>query len=204
MKILYLILFIILISCNQNRNQTGGLDKNDKILDSIIAGKNYVVDKKYEPLSLNYKGKPLSIIGENSDSLKNTNFSFRGDPNLEFQEYFGLISDCLSMDDNLQIQLDENNSINGIVFFSSFKNNKQIFTFSGNWIIDSEINEETKQIISDSITKKLFPKLKGKINIEDGWNYKIVSKDFIENFEIVAPKEDKSFFWNLEYNVTLK
>lgn len=204
MKILYIILFFLFFSCQQNENYSNGINYNNKVLDSIISDKNYIIGKKYEPLSLNYNGKPLNIIGEKTESLKNAIFSFRGDPDLEFKEYFGIISDYLSIDDNLQINLGENNSINGIVFFSSITNNKQIFTFSGHWTIDSEINKGTKKTITDSITKKLFPKLKDKLKIEDGWNYKIESKDFVETFEVVAPKGDKSFFWNLNYEVTLK
>lgn len=204
MKIFYLISFLLFISCKQNENRSKEINQNSQVLDSIISDKNFIIGKKYEALSLNYNGKPLNIIGEKTDSLKNTNFSFRGDPNLEFREYFGIISDCLSMDDNFQINLDENNSINGILFFSSITNNKQIFTFSGHWTIDSDINKETKEIITDSITKKLFPKLKDKLKIEDGWIYKIETKDFVETFEIVAPKEGKSLFWNLNYEVILK
>ncbi|GEM_PF-4165631 len=204
MKIHYLILFLLFFSCKQNESQTNRLNQNDKVLDSIITKKNFVINKKYESLSLNYRGKPLKIIGEKTDSLKNSNFSFRGDPNLEYQDYFETISDCLSMDDNLQINFDENNSVNGIVHFSSINKNKQIFTFSGNWTIDSDINNSTKEIITDSITQKLFPKLKGKLKIEDGWKYKIESKDFVETFEVIAPKRDKSFFWNLNYEVNLK
>jgi len=176
----------------------------EKELDSILQSKKYIIGKKYEPLSLHYKGSPLIIIGENADSLKSTEFSFRGDPSLEFQDYFGLISDCLSMDDNLQIQLDDYGSINGIVFFSVIVKNREIFKFSGNWTIDTEVNGSTEKIIADSITKKLFPKLENKLKIEDGWRYKIESKDFIETFKIEAPKEDKTLFWHLDYNVTLK
>jgi|SRR5690554_1860829 len=177
---------------------------NGGVLDSILQNKNYISGKKYEPLSLHYQGKPLAIIGKNADTLKATDFSFRGDPNLEFQGYFGLISDCLSMDNNLQIAMDDNQSINGIIFFSVIEKNREIFTFSGSWTIDTEVNSSTKKMIADSITTKLFPKLKNKLKIEDGWNYSIESNDFIETFEIIAPKENNVFFWHLSYDVDLK
>ena len=164
-----------------------------------------MVGKKYAGLSLQYKGKPFEIMGVNADWLREKGFGFSGDPNGEFQDFFGLIEDNFSLIDR---NLDNNRNIgqvmNGSAFFSSISKSGEVFTFSAAWLFMVDVNDETKNMLIDHITTKLFPVLRNHLKIEQGWHYTLKSKDFIEEFKIANPENNESGEWRLSYQVKLR
>lgn len=211
MKNILLIFILIFISCKHPKKNVSFQRENAKekvqMLDSILKSKHYVIGKKYEPLSLHYKGKPFQIIGNILDSLEKTDFIFNFDPNGDFDKFYGIVTDYFTMDENLQIKWSDIQFpplMSGIAFFSAIHKRKEIFTLRASWLILTDVDDSTKPIIIDNVTKKIFPILKNKLKIENGWTYQIKSKDYVEKFEVTSPEYSNSHYWQLEYWVTIR
>jgi hypothetical protein len=203
MKNVLLVIFLF-FSCHHEKKSN---DKTEtQLLNSILKTKHYVVGKRYDALSLHYRGKPFHVIGLSVDSLEKSGFSFRGEPNGEFSEFESeIFSDYIGLaDENLQVISNRSLSVNGTAYFSAIFGRKDIFTFKASWLIIKDVTDATKPIIADSITKKIFPILKGKLKIENGWTYQLKSKDFIEEFEVISPKTNGSAFWTFNYKVKIR
>lgn len=170
-------------------------------VDSVLISENFEREKKYEPISLNYNGKPILSPGEKIQNLDST-FSFRYDPNGKYWDKFNLIKDYLSLDDNLSIELTQG-SINGILFFSYDQIENQIFNISGNWTIDAEITQKSEGEIIEQITERLFPILKDKLKFREGWKFINEKENYIEYFLVNPPKEN-GFWWTMNYEVKMK
>lgn len=204
MKIQTIIAFqIILFSCGcgqkkiENKNALDNLSK----LDSIFNVENFQPETSYTPISLYYKSNPLLIPGQKTEDLPD-NLSYRPDPNSDYQDYFDLIIDYLSLDDNFSIEL-SSGSINGIIFFSADRIEKRIFNIRGHWTIDKDIDNDSINEINQAICDRLFPKLKGKIEFNDDWNYSINHQNLSEIFKLKAPVKNGGR-WTLSYSVELK
>lgn len=203
MKYFIALIILSILSCGQDKNTAIVVEKN--ISDSILLAKHFSCETEYNALSLLYKGEPLQIIGEVTDTMVSRGLWFHADPNGEFQDLrHGIISDHMCIDDDLQISLSDNSSLNGIIYFSSEFKTKEIFSFAGNWTFNCEVNDATIQQISEKITSELFPALQGHIKIEDKWSFTIEQDNIIEEFEIQSPAGNKSSFWHLNYDVILK
>ena len=174
--------------------------RNQIVLDSIYAVEKFDSTRVYKPLSLNYKGNPILKIGQKTIELDSA-LSYRMDPNMDYQGYENLITDYLSTDDNLSIELGDYSSLNGIVFFSTDRKSKRIFNVSGSWYFDLQ-KDNMEQVAIDSITKQLFPILKDRIQLENDWTFKLESDNQIEKFKVTQRENDKG--WNLNYEVKLK
>ncbi len=201
---IYILAILFLNSCGYFKNQKNDSEISSDMetrIDSILNSENF--DRKifYEPISLNFKGKAILRPGQKLDAL-DTTLSFRYDPNGGFWDKFNLIEDHLSLDDNLSIELKEG-SINGIFFFSSDQQEKQIFNIAGNWTIATEVSDENEDQIIEQITGKLFPCLKGKIVFEENWKYENKKRDFVEHFKLKSPKEN-GYSWTMDYEVKMK
>ena len=202
MKIQTIIVFqIILMSCGHKKNENKYAVDNLARLDSIFIVENFRPETSYAPISLYYKSKPLLTPGQKTEDLPN-NFSYRPDPNSDYQDYYNLIIDYLSLDDNLSIEL-SSGSINGIIFFSADRLEKRIFNVTGHWTIDMDIDDDSKYEINQAICNRLFPDLKDKIEFIDDWNYSINHQNHSEIFKLKAPDKNGGR-WTLSYSVELK
>lgn len=200
--ITYLTILILVVSCKQNDRKTAEIktDRNQIILDSIYNAEKFDSIRTYKPLSLIYKGNPILRIGQKTSELDST-LSYRMDPNMDYQGYEFLITDYLSTDDNLSIELGNYSSINGIAFFSADRKSKRIFNVSASWYFDlQKVNME--QVAIDSITKRLFPILIDKIQLKNDWTYELETENQIEKFKVTQRENDKG--WNMNYEVKLK
>ncbi len=198
----YLTILIFGVSCKQtdrkiDKNKT---NQNQIVLDSIYRAEKFDSTITYKPLILNYKGKSIFTIGQKTTEIDST-LSYRMDPNMDYQGYENIITDYLSTDDNLSIQLGNYSSLNGIAFFSADRKSKRIFNVSANWYFDLQ-KENMKQVAIDSITKHLFPILKDKLQLKNDWTYELESENQIEKFKVIQRENDKG--WNLNYEVKLK
>jgi hypothetical protein len=173
--------------------------------DSIVKLTNFDTLKIYSsPVCLQYKGRPLLTIGQNISAL-DTGLSFRPDPNLDYWQYWPDITDYLSGDDFYWVRL-KTGSLNGMIYFSTDKK-KRIFTLSGSWLFDIDINTDTKNLVLDAITTNLFPCIKGQLDFDKKLKTKIEHADFTETFELVPPDTTQGRTyneWDLEYEVILK
>ena len=197
-----LIVLILGVSCKKtNKRATQlGINKNQVVLDSIYQVEKLDSTSTYQPLSLHYKGKPIFTIGQKTTEIDST-FSYRMDPNMDYQGFENLITDYLSTDNYLHIDLGNNSSLNGIVFFSVDKESKRIFNVSASWYFD--LNQKNmEQAAIDSITKRIFPLLKGKIQLKKNWTYEHKSKFRVEIFSLKQRERDQG--WILNYEVELK
>lgn len=200
--ITYLIILILVVCCKQNDGRTTEIktDRNQIVLDSIYSAKKFDRLRNYRPLSLNFKGKPILRIGQKTSDLDST-LSYRMDPNLDYRGYESLITDYLTIDSDLSIDLGNYSSLNGIVFFSADRKSKRIFNVSASWYFD--LNQENKEHAAiDSITKQIFPILRNKIQLRRDWSYEFESENQIEIFKVRQRETDKG--WNLNYEVKLK
>lgn len=200
--ITYLTILILVVSCKQNDRKTAEnkTDRNQIILDSIYRAEKFDSIRIYKPLSLIYKGKPILRIGQKTSELDST-LSYRMDPNMDYQGFEYLITDYLTTDDHLSIELGNYSSLNGIAFFSADRKSKRIFNVSASWYFDLK-QENMEQIAIDSITKRIFPILKNKIQLKNDWNYEFESDNQIEKFKVTQRETDKG--WNLNYEVKIK
>ena len=198
----YIIILILGISCKQTDKKIAEnrIDLNQIVLDSIYRVEKFDITVSYQPLSLNFKGKSIFTIGQKTTEIDST-LSYRMDPNMEYQGCENIITDYLTTDDNLSINLGNYSSLNGIAFFSADRKTKRIFNVAGSWYFDLQ-KENMEQIAVDSITKNLFPILKDKIQLVNGWTYDFVTENQIEKFKVTKRENDKG--WNLNYQVELK
>jgi len=198
----YIIILILGISCKQTDKKIAenGIDLNQIVLDSIYQVEKLDSTVNYQPLSLNFKGKPIFSIGQKTTEI-DSNLSYRMDPNMDYQGYENIITDYLTTDDNLSIGLGNYSSLNGIAFFSADRKSKRIFNVAGSWYFELQ-KENMEQIAIDSITNNLFPILKNKIQLINGWTYDFVTENQIEKFKVTQRENDKG--WNLNYQVELK
>lgn len=194
----------MLIGCQEFKTQFDEMRQqrlNEIQLDSILEAVHFESTIAYETLSLQYQNQALLSIGQEVNPLREK-LSFRSDPNGIYQDDFSIIRDYLSLDDNLSFDLQEG-SINGILFFSVEQKLEQIFSFSGHWTIDLEINNNNEQKIIKHISTHLFPVLKKHLKFEANWQYQVDKTAFVEHFSLTPPK-GKGFWWTLHYNVELK
>ena len=176
-----------------------GIELNLTILDSILKFENLNAELTYNPLSLNFNGKPIFSIGQKLSKIDST-LSYRIDPNMDYQDYFPIIIDYMTTEDKLSVyQIGKHSYINGILYFSVEQETKKIFNVSGSWGFEINDNGEIEQA-ELWLTESLFPKLKGKFEFKDKWNYKIENQYQTELFEL-KKKEDS---WILNYKVELK
>jgi hypothetical protein len=208
-SLFFLILIpIILAGCNNrqkqintwNRRITEYKNQNAKTLDSIFSAEKFNREIKYTPLSLIYYGKPIFSIGQKISEI-DSNLSYRMDPNMNYQGYEYIVSDFLSTDNHLSINLGNYSSINGIAYFSADKEFNQLFSVSGNWYFDLH-EDNLHEAAIDSITNRLFPILKGRIKLESNWKYDHLTKNQIEHWTISVVNEFGGL--TLHYDVELK
>lgn len=197
-----LIILIFVISCKpaDRKLAENKSDRNRIVLDSIFHVEKFDGEKKYQPLSLKYKGNSILKIGQKTTELDST-FSYRADFNMNYQGFENIITDYLSTDDNLSVELGDFSSLNGIAFFSADRKSKRIFNVSGNWYFDLN-KENIEQVAIDSITKRIFPILKNKIQLKNDWSYEFESENQIEKFRVTQRETEKD--WVLNYEVVLK
>lgn len=198
----YLAILILGVSCKQigQKNTEIKADRIKIVLDSIFIAEKFDSTKTYHPLSLHYKGKSIFSIGQKTTEIDST-LSYRMDPNMDYQDFESIITDYLTTDDNLSIELGNYSSLNGIGFFSTHRISKRIFNVSASWYLDLQ-KENMEQVAIDSITKRFFPILKDKIELKNGWSYKLELESQIEIFKITQENNEKG--WNLDYEVKLK
>jgi hypothetical protein len=201
MRTLLFVISISIISCNQKSSNT---EKRSRI-DSIFYHVNFDTTKSYsEPCCLQYKGKPLLTIGQNLKQL-DTTFSFRYDPNGQYEEYGSIVTDYLSLDDFFFTK-DTAGSIGGIIFFSADKKGR-IFNLSCRWTLDPDCADASGMEAMNILNKYfscLPTDLKGRLKFE------IPHKDFTEIF-MLYPHTDGIITGNgrsprslLEYSVSLR
>lgn len=195
-----MILLIFGFSCIQKKIVNNELENNNKLLDSILIVEKFASNIDYTPLSLMYHKKPIFYIGQSINTI-DSSLSYRPDPNYDYQDYFHLVKDYLSLDDYLSIRLNENSSINGIIFFSVDQRKNQIFNVAGSWTFDL-LDTTLNKVAIDSVTTHLFPVLKNKLTIKNNWKYKHEKTHQIEKWDLI--KKDRLNSWSLEYNVQLK
>ena len=145
----------MVVSCKQNDRKTAEnkTDRNQIILDSIYRAEKFDSIKDYKPLSLNYKGNPILRIGQKTSELDST-LSYRMDPNMDYQGFENLITDYLSIDDNLLIELGNYSSLNGIAFFSADRKSKRIFNVSASWYFDLNMENMEKKEKTEKSEKR--------------------------------------------------
>jgi hypothetical protein len=204
MRTLLFIISISIISCHQKGAKTESISK----IDSIFQSENFDTSKLYsEPCCLQYKGKPLLTIGQNTNKL-DTSFSYRFDPNGVYDrddKNISIVTDYLSLDDYFSAKV-STGSIDGIVFFSADKKGR-IFALSCNWTLNADL-VDTSGMETVQILNKFFPCLptdfKGKRQFE------LQHKDFFETFKLnpmtdsIRTENGISPRWTLEYDVKLK
>jgi hypothetical protein len=118
MKPLLLFVSILSISCadNSTRNPKAKLTT----VDSIFLAEGFDTASVYaDAVCLQYKGKPVLTIGQNTKQL-DTTFSYRRDPNGKYEKHFQTVTDYLSLDDFYSAEL-STGSIVGAFFFLVFK-----------------------------------------------------------------------------------
>jgi len=197
----YIIILLIGISCKQTDKKIANkkTDRNEMILDSIYRSEKLDTIVNYQPLSLNFNGKPIFSIGQKLNEI-DSNLSYRIDGNLDYQDYFPTVKDYITTEDKISVfKIGQHSYINGILYFSADQKSQRIFNVSGTWgfqIHESGIIEKMKIWL----TEELFPELKDKFEFKDKWNYKIESQNQIEHFELTKDKES----WILNYEVELK
>jgi hypothetical protein len=200
-SLVILVLFITILGCSNSNNLKSKLNEEQRhTLDSIFQVEKFNPNKRYdEPLSLQYRGNPILTIGNELSSL-DTNLSFHLDPNMKYEDYFSIIRDHLVFDDEYILK-QTTGSLNGLIFFSSDLEKEKIFYFNGNWLLKIDSTDEAKKEAIETITTKLFPCLKGRINFDKKRKVSIDKKDFVEEFRIVKQESND---WSLFYDVKLK
>ena len=188
------------VSCKQPNNKNKHDNENKVVLDSILKSEKFRGSFLYQPLSLYYNGQPVFSIGQQVTEIDST-FSFRYDPNMNYEGFENIITDYLSTDDNFTIDIDGHSYISGILFFSKIKKSKQIFNVSGSWSFNL-LKPEIKQKALDLFTKNLFPILKNKIQLVNNWSFDYESENQIEHFKLKLNENSNN--WILVYEVELK
>jgi hypothetical protein len=177
MKILLFTICILIFSC-KNKNKT----EKPTQLDSIFIAENFDTTKLYsKPCCLNYKGKPLLTIGQNVLQL-DTSLSFRRDPNGEFEKYSEIITDYLSLDDNLTIK-QTTGSLNGDISFSADKKGR-IFKITASWLVDIEMTDRAETEAINTFRQYYFPCLPD--NFRRNKQFSLSHKDFIEKINFYS------------------
>ncbi|WP_408029405.1 hypothetical protein [Tenacibaculum xiamenense] len=196
-----LFLFIwVFIGKRPNKILVGdAINKEKYILDSIYQAEKFDTNRIYEPLSLNFNGKPIFSIGEKLKEVDST-LTYRIDPNSDYQDYFPLIRDYLITEDKLSLyKIGKYSYVTAMVYFSAEGKSNRIFNVSGCWgfqVYDPLILDK----METWFTENLFPELKDKFEFRNHWNYKIETQNQVELFDLI--KKDES--WVLNYRVKLK
>ena len=177
--------------------------KNENVLDSILKTENFDTLNVYkEPICLLYKGKPLFRFGENISKI-DTGFSYRFDDNGKFTDYYGIVIDALSFDDEMSLK-QETGTLDGFIFFSREQQNKnRIFAFKGDWYFNMDSTKNALNTALESLTTKLFPCIKGKMDFDSKRKVVIYKTKFDEEFELVSPNENQNK-WVMHYLIRLK
>jgi len=169
-------------------------------LDSILASQNFDPTISYQvPICLHFRGKPLLVIGQNVKQL-DSNFSFRYDPNGEYENYFGIVTDYLSLDDSFSADF-STGALHGSLFFSADSSGR-IFRLDANWGISEEMLDSSGVEIMNYFHVKLFPCLP---NIF--WStreYELKHQHFTEKFTLHRQAEDVCHNWILGYSIELR
>ncbi len=204
-----LFLMLILASCSQTRKQEEAIAsaRNIELRDSIFRAQHFDTSYIYsKPVCLFYNNKPLLKIGQRVSELPKE-LGYRFDPNLDFQEYSGVITDYLSISEYFTIA-QSTGSVNGIVFFAADGRDNRIFHLKGNWLFDTDTSKAKTIAALDSLRKKVFPYLPPSKTLLKKRSIRINNGDFIESYELSTPKEaeaDSSAFLNykLQYSISL-
>jgi hypothetical protein len=158
-----------------------GYTQSTTYLNEILQQHNYTIGQKYPPLSLFLKGKAVSILGKKIQQLEQQGLDIRTlDPNGQHSNHFPYIYDYLSSDDTFRISLGETQGINPSISYHVITKNNEVFGISANWLIDYEVTSSTTTQLTKNITTHLFPILKGKLKLEDQWEYIADNKVFTE------------------------
>ncbi|WP_210517829.1 hypothetical protein [Hymenobacter terricola] len=200
---------LIIASCSHARKQQEAIvsARNIELRDSIFRAQHfdtgYIYSKPVCPL---YNKKPLLKIGQRVSELPKE-LGYRFDPNLDFQEYYGVITDYLSLSEYFTITQSKG-SVNGIVLFAADERDNRIFHLKGNWLFDTDTSRAETIAALDSLRKKVFPCLPPAKALLKRRSMKINNGDFTEIFELTTPKEaekDSSAFqkYDLHYSVSL-
>lgn len=209
MRTIYgIFLIVILASCSQTRKQEEAIAsaRSIELRDSIFRAEHFDTSYIYsKPACLLYNKKPLLKIGQRVSELPKE-FGYRFDPNLDFQEYYGIITDYLSISDYFTIE-QSTGSVNGIVFFAADERDR-IFHLKGNWLFATDTSRAETIAALDSLRKKVFPCLPPSKTLLKKRLIRINNGDFIESYELSTPKEaeaDSSAFliYKLQYSISL-
>jgi hypothetical protein len=192
-------IFIILTLCSCSNQAEDDISKQ---IDAVFQIKNFHPNKKYEPISLFFKGKPILTIGKKIEHLDST-LSFRHDPNGQFQSYSNAIIDYLCFDDNISLSFETPYGyVSGAFYFSADIEHKQIFNVNGSWGFHRNSNSMIEKEAIKFIENQLFPVLKGKFNTEKDWVFEVDKGNYIEYFEINF-NEKSLFEWVLNYEIKI-
>lgn len=204
--IIGLLLTLILSNCTSRRSLSDAAigTRNIELRDSIFLAQHFDTSHIYsKPICLLYEQKPLLRIGEKMSGFPRC-FSYRPDPNLEFQDYYGIVTDYLSTSDYFMIE-QKSGSINGILVFAADARDHRIFSLSGSWLFDIDTTRAATIQALDALRSKVFPCLPASTKLLKHRSFKINNGDFTESFNLITPKEDSSAFstYHLQYNVSL-
>jgi hypothetical protein len=203
MKTLLIIVNILIFSCtNKSRTSTD----NATLLDSIYKIEGFDTAIRYsDPICLQYKERPLLVIGQNINQL-DTTLSFRYDPNGKYQDYYGTITDYLSLDENYSAYLSKG-SIVGALYFSA-DNKGRIFKLEGNWKINAYMLDTSGMEIMAHFQNRYFPCLPYYFKSKGKFEFK--HRNFTEKFNLYPQPDtvDGKYIdperWNLDYTIELK
>ena len=200
---------LLLASCSHTRKQEEAIisARNIQLRDSIFRAQHFDTSYIYsKPVCLLYNKKPFLKIGQRISELPK-GFGYRFDPNLKFQEYYGVITDYLSLSEYFTIT-QSTGSVNGIVFFAADECDNRIFHLTGNWLFDMDTSRVETIAALDSMRKKVFPCLPSSKTLFSKHLIRIDNGDFTESYELSTPKEaeaDSLAFHNyiFHYSVSL-
>lgn len=202
-------LILILVSCSHSKKQEEAIAsaRNVELRDSIFRAQHFHTKYVYsKPVCLLYNKKPLLKIGQRISALPKE-LGYRFDPNLEFQEHYGIITDYLSISEYFTIA-QSTGSVNGIVFFAADERDNRIFYLTGNWLFATDTSRVETIAALDSLRKRIFPCLPPSNTLFKKRLIEINNGDFTESFALSTPKgaeADSSAFHNysLHYSVSL-
>ncbi|MDR0229913.1 MAG: hypothetical protein LBI72_12750 [Flavobacteriaceae bacterium] len=181
-----------------------GYTQSATYLNEVLQQHNYTIGEKYPPLSLCFKGKPISILGYTIQDLEPQGINIGTlDANGLYSEHNSEIRDFISTDNEFRIPLNDTQGINPSIFYNVIAKNKEVFGFTAYWLIDYKVTPSNINLLTEKITSYLFPSLKGKIKLEDQWEYIVDNSIFTEKWKVHAPQENRQSYWSLSYQVTI-
>lgn len=186
-------LMLILASCSNSKKQEVALAnaRNIELRDSIFRAQHFDTSYVYSvPVCLLYNKKPLLKIGQKISKLPEE-LGYRPDPNLDFQDYNGVITDYLSLSEYFTIK-QSTGSVNGIVFFAADERDNKIFHLTGNWLFAIDTSKVETIAALDSLRKKIFPCLPPSETLLRKRTIEIDSRGFTESYKLSTPGQSKA------------